>query len=61
MYQSMSVFIWKKPTESDDPAELIKEMVQELKKELKQAQYNNNWKRAAFLKKQIEQIENIKS
>jgi len=56
----MSVFIWKKPTESNNPVDLIKEQLEELKKELRQAQYNNNWKRAAFLKKQIEQIENIK-
>jgi len=60
LYQYMSVFIWKKPTESNNPVDLIKEQLEELKKELRQAQYNNNWKRAAFLKKQIEQIENIK-
>jgi len=57
----MNKFYWKKYTEPTDLTLIKHEMLIELNAELKQAQYNNNWKRASFLKKQIEQIENIKS
>jgi hypothetical protein len=51
---------FKKVSDSSDPVVLKNEVLLELRTELKQAQYNSNWKRAAFLKKQIEEIEELK-
>ena len=56
----MAVFKWSKVKDSSDPVVLKNEVLLELRTELKQAQYNSNWKRAAFLKKQIEEIEELK-
>lgn len=47
-------------SDSTDPQVLIAEMLKELKTELKQAQFNNNWKRAASIEKRIKEIEAIK-
>jgi hypothetical protein len=58
--RSMNKFYWKKYKDTDDLPILKREIIIELTTELKQAQYNSNWKRAAFLKKQIEEIEELK-
>ena len=55
----MNKFYWKKYKDTSDLNVLKHEILIELNTELMQAQYNSNWKRAAFLKKQIEEIENI--
>lgn len=51
---------YNKVSDSSDPVVLKNEVLLELRTELKQAQYNSNWKRATFLKKQIEEIEQLK-
>jgi len=50
-----------KVSDSNDLTVLKNEILIELRNDLRQAEYIKNWKRATFLKKQIEQIENIKS